>query len=47
LRALCAALAANDRAGLAKLLHEWEALTVKNLRIEHLWQPTAFPLELA
>jgi hypothetical protein len=47
LRALCAALAANDRACLAKLLHEWEALTVKNLRIEHLWQPTPFPLELA
>ena len=46
LRALCARLTADDRAGMASLLHEWEAATVKNLKIEHLWQQTPFPLEL-
>lgn len=46
LRELCAHLAANDRAGLAQLLHGWEAYTVKNFKIEHLWEPTPFPLEL-
>jgi hypothetical protein len=45
LRELCALLKADDRAGLARLLHEWEALTVKNFKIEHLWEPTPFPLE--
>lgn len=44
---LCARLKADDRAGLAQLLHEWEAATVRNLKIEHIWQPTPFPLELA
>jgi len=43
---LSALLAADDRKGLAALLHEWEAATVKNLKIEHLWEPTPFPLEL-
>jgi hypothetical protein len=46
LRELCARVAADEREGLAQLLHEWEALTVKNLKIEHLWEPTPFPLEL-
>jgi hypothetical protein len=36
-----------DRAGLARLLHEWEAYTVKNFKIEHLGEPTPFPLKLA
>jgi hypothetical protein len=36
----------DDRAGLARLLHAWEAETVKNFKIEHLWEPTPFPLEL-
>jgi hypothetical protein len=47
LRELCAKLADDDRAGLARLLHEWEAYTVKNFKIEHLWEPTPLPLELA
>ncbi|MFY9827824.1 MAG: hypothetical protein WAK69_04280 [Rhodoplanes sp.] len=47
LRELCARLAENDRAGLAQLLHEWEAYTVKNFKIEHLWEPSPFPLERA
>ena len=45
LKELCRRLAADDRAGLAALLHEWEAATVKNLKLEHLWQPSPFPLE--
>jgi hypothetical protein len=45
--ALHAAVVAGDRAELVRMLHEWEALTVRNLKIEHLWQPTPFPLELA
>ena len=46
LRKFCALLAADDRAGLAKALHEWEALTVKNLKIESLWETTPYPLEM-
>lgn len=46
LKELCRRLAADDRAGLAALLHEWEAQMVKNLKIEHLWQLTPLPLEL-
>jgi hypothetical protein len=46
LRELCACLDNDDYAGLARLLHEWEAITVKNFKIEHLWEPTPFPLEL-
>jgi hypothetical protein len=43
---LSALLEKDDRAGLARLLHSWEAETVKNFKIEHLWEPTPFPLEL-
>jgi hypothetical protein len=39
-------LAAGDRPGLAGILHDWEAFTVKNLKIEHIWERTPFPLEL-
>lgn len=46
MKELCRLLAADDRAGMAKLLHEWEAQTVRNLKIEHLWEPTPFPLEM-
>jgi hypothetical protein len=42
---LCALLQADDRPGLVRLLHEWEAQSVKNLKIEHLWELTPFPLE--
>ena len=35
---LCALLAADDRPGLIRLLHEWEAATVRNLKIEHIWE---------
>jgi hypothetical protein len=43
---LCTYLASDDRAGLARLLHEWAAHTVRNLKIGHLWEPTPFPLEM-
>jgi hypothetical protein len=49
LRRLCqlgALLQQDDRTGLVRLLHGWEAQSVKNLKIEHLWEPTSFPLEL-
>ena len=45
MKELCRLLAADDREGMAKLLHAWEAQTVRNLKIEHLWEPTPFPLE--
>jgi len=47
LRRMCACLDAGDRQGMAALLHAWEARTVRNLKIEYLWEPTPFPLELA
>jgi hypothetical protein len=43
---LCRLLMADDRAGLIRLLYEWEATTVKRLKIEHIWEPTPFPIEL-
>jgi hypothetical protein len=45
-KTICPLLAANDRVGLAKLLHDIEAQSVKNLKLEKLWEPTPFPLEL-
>lgn len=45
LRELSALVLKDDHARLARLLHEWEAQSVKNLKIEHLWEPTLFPLE--
>lgn len=45
LRELCACLMKDDKQGLVRLLHEWEAETVRNFKIEHLWEPTPFPLE--
>jgi hypothetical protein len=44
--ALCPLLAADDRVGLARQLREWEAYTARNLKIESIWEPTPFPLEL-
>lgn len=43
---LCALLQNDNRSALISLLHEWEAQTVKNFKIEHIWEPTPFPLEL-
>jgi hypothetical protein len=46
LRELHARLADNDRPGMALLLHQWELYSVNRFKIEHLWEPTPFPLEL-
>jgi len=43
---LCPLVAANDRAGLANLLHSYEAQSVKNLKIEKYWERTPFPIEM-
>lgn len=43
---LCPLVATKDRAGLAKLLHGYEAQSVKNLKIEKYWEETPFPIEL-
>ena len=34
-----------DRRGIAALLHQWEQDRVQRLGVEHLWEPTPFPLE--
>lgn len=39
-------VAANDRVGLANLLHSYEAQSVKNLMLEKYWEPSPFPIEL-
>jgi hypothetical protein len=31
---------------LAKMLHQWEAEAVKRMKLENIWEPTPFPLEL-
>lgn len=43
---LCGLLQQDDRDGMARMLHEWEAATIRNLKLEHLWEPTPFPLEV-
>ena len=43
--ALCPLIAANDRPGLVRLLHDCEAYSVKRLKLEKLWERTPFPLE--
>ncbi|MBZ9654101.1 hypothetical protein [Phyllobacterium lublinensis] len=40
------ALVAHDRQELARILHELEATTVKNLKYDKVWESTPFPLEL-
>ena len=38
-------LATGDRRGAARLLHNWEAASVKRLKLENFWEPTPFPIE--
>jgi hypothetical protein len=45
-RDLCPRIATNDRRGLAQVLHAYEAASVKQLKLEKLWEPTPFPIEL-
>jgi hypothetical protein len=43
---LCPLVAANDRPGLARLLHEFEAGSAKDMKLDKIWEPTPFPIEL-
>lgn len=36
-----------DRAGIGDLLRSWEFDRAKALKIDHLWEPTAFPVEMS
>jgi len=47
MKSICPLAAEDDRAGIAALLHAWEAASVRNLKIEHLWQPSPLPIELS
>lgn len=40
------ALLAEDRPALAGFLHECETQTITTYKLEHIWEPTPFPLEL-
>lgn len=40
------ALLARDRTEIAKILHAWEAQTIKTYKLEKFWEQTPFPLEL-
>jgi len=41
----CRRILADDRKSLVALLHEWEAATVRHFKMEHIWEPTPFPIE--
>ncbi len=41
----CRRILADDRRSLVALLHEWEAATVRHFKMEHIWEPTPFPIE--
>jgi hypothetical protein len=45
-RRLCGLLGRNDSAGLIRTLHDWEEGTVKEQKLEHLWEWTPLPIEL-
>lgn len=42
---LCRLLEADDLPGMAAHLHAWEAENVRKNKLEHLWEPSPFPLE--
>jgi len=46
-RELLAHVRARDRAAIGALLREWEHSRVTQREIEHLWEPTPFPVEMA
>lgn len=45
-QSLCPLIATNNRPAIARILHEHEADSVKRLRLNKLWEPTPFPIEL-
>ena len=46
-RDLAPLIKARDRAGIAAVLHEWEAWSVKAMKLEKHWERTPFPVEMA
>jgi len=42
---LSSRILAGDRKSLVALLHDWEAATVRHFKMEHIWEPTPFPIE--
>lgn len=46
-RRICDLLTVGDAVAIAELLHEWEAAAVRLYKVEHIWQPSPFPFELA
>lgn len=42
---LCPLIEARDRAGVGKLLREWEAWSVRKMKLDALWEPTPFQVE--
>jgi hypothetical protein len=45
MRQLMARASANDRRGVADLLHDWEKQNARRLAVEDDWEPTPFPIE--
>ena len=45
-RDLAPLIKARDRAGIAAVLHEWEAWSVKAIKLEKYWERTPFPVEM-
>ena len=39
-------LEARNRTGVASMLNEWEAYTIGQMKLTHLWRPSPFPVEL-
>jgi hypothetical protein len=44
-RAVTPLVEREDRAGLAALFHDWEAISARNLGIEHIYEKTPFPFQ--
>lgn len=44
-KTLCPLIAAGDRPGLVQLLQDWEANSIQQLKLQKLWESTAFPIE--
>ena len=45
-RILCPLIASRNLQGLTALLQVWEAATVRKFKLDQLWTPTPFPLEI-
>lgn len=43
---LCPLVASNNRLGLARLLHDFETGSAKDLKLNTVWEPTPFPIEM-